>query len=244
MSERENIQIILSKSKMFSDIETESLRGLSEKAHILNKQKNETIFCQDETASLCYYLIEGHIKLSRNTSDGDENVIDIVSSGALIGDSSFFNDGLYSYNADTVSPVKLVGLPLVPLSSLVKKDPQFCCQMLRHIAGQALEKDKELERRTLQETSHRVGCFILSLCEDHASGSIDVELPYEKALVAKRLGMRPETLSRSLQRLHDDTGVSIKGTLISVPDIKKLSEYSCASCSYSLTCNKTGIAVG
>jgi CRP-like cAMP-binding protein len=168
-------------------------------------------------------------------------LIDIVSPGTLIGDDSVFNAGVYSASADTVSGARLVKIPLSPLTALFRKDPQFCCQLLKYSAMRTLEKDKELEHRTLQETSHRIGCFILSLCVDPQDGPITLSLPYEKVLVAKKLGMRPETLSRALQKLQDDTNVRVEGNAIHVPSVKDLSHYACAHCSYTMTCDKTAL---
>ena len=54
------------------------------------------------------------------------------------------------------------------------------------------------------------------------SGSATVRLPIEKSLVAGRLGMQPETFSRSLSKLKQ-VGVKCQGHEVMVADIAKLS---------------------
>jgi len=52
-----------------------------------------------------------------------------------------------------------------------------------------------------------------------------VRLPLDKALIAGRLGMQPETLSRSLAKLRR-LGIESKGAEVSIPDVLALKRLS------------------
>jgi hypothetical protein len=52
-----------------------------------------------------------------------------------------------------------------------------------------------------------------------------VDLPYEKNLIAGRLGMKPESLSRAFRRLGDK-GVAIDRNHITIGDVAALRAYS------------------
>ena len=56
--------------------------------------------------------------------------------------------------------------------------------------------------------AQRVGEFLLELCTAE-SGPCVVQLPYDKVLIAGRLGMKPESLSRVFVKLRS-FGVSIE----------------------------------
>ena len=49
-------------------------------------------------------------------------------------------------------------------------------------------------------------------------------LPYDKVLIAGRLGIKPESLSRAFARLRG-TGVMVKQNHAAIADVKKLREY-------------------
>jgi hypothetical protein len=51
-----------------------------------------------------------------------------------------------------------------------------------------------------------------------------VRLPYDKTLVAARLGMKPESLSRALAKLKS-FGVVTKGNKVELTDIERLRNY-------------------
>ncbi|MCV2449154.1 helix-turn-helix domain-containing protein, partial [Paracoccus sp. DMF] len=71
--------------------------------------------------------------------------------------------------------------------------------------------------------AQRVAEFLLDLCPPDAE-SATVVLPYDKALIAGRLGMKPESLSRSFARLRK-CGVRIdqaSAVIDSVPQLRGL----------------------
>ena len=68
--------------------------------------------------------------------------------------------------------------------------------------------------------------FLLELasCQD---GSCEVTLPYDKVLIAGRLGMKPESLSRAFARLKDH-GVVIRQNIAAIADVASLRDYVAA----------------
>ena len=66
--------------------------------------------------------------------------------------------------------------------------------------------------------------FLLELCPVD-SGACAVTLPYDKFLIAGRLGMKPESLSRSFSKLKT-IGVHINRNNAAIENIDRLREYS------------------
>ena len=52
-----------------------------------------------------------------------------------------------------------------------------------------------------------------------------VGLPYEKALIAARLGMKPESFSRAMARLRG-LGVYVEGEQVAISDVERLAAYA------------------
>ena len=68
----------------------------------------------------------------------------------------------------------------------------------------------------------RVAEFLLDLSAGR-EGEVSVALPYNKALIAGRLGIKPETLSRAFARLRDH-GVRIEAAMAHIEDVDRLRE--------------------
>jgi CRP/FNR family transcriptional activator FtrB len=85
---------------------------------------------------------------------------------------------------------------------------------LRHLIHQITELK-------LKTTAQRLGGFLLSLT-DIASGQVEVQFPYDKKLVAEKLGMKPESLSRALMKLRKIGVSSVSDSSALIADIARL----------------------
>ena len=108
--------------------------------------------------------------------------------------------------------------------------------MMSAMARYRRQQDRELEHRTIQNAPQRIGCFLLRLADQSKTGPVTIHLPYDKTLVASRLGMQPETFSRALSKLKSQTGITIKGATIEMDSLNQLVEFSCAACSSEFPC--------
>lgn len=52
-------------------------------------------------------------------------------------------------------------------------------------------------------------------------------LPYDKALIAGRLGMKPESLRRAFAKLREH-GVNIRQNMAEIEDLERLKDYALA----------------
>jgi len=66
----------------------------------------------------------------------------------------------------------------------------------------------------------RVAEFLASLCPVEKGPSM-IALPYDKVLIAARLGLKPETLSRAFARLRT-IGVEVRASHVAISDVARL----------------------
>ena len=74
--------------------------------------------------------------------------------------------------------------------------------------------------------SQRVAMFLLAFaseCSEKGSGS--VKLPYNKLLIAGRLGMKPETFSRALSELRG-IGVNVSRSEVLIEDVRTVEQFA------------------
>jgi CRP-like cAMP-binding protein len=163
-------------------------------------------------------------------------VVDILNDGFSFGDSSLLEGSDYSSSAQAVEETELLEIPSAALREAVQASHRFSLNLLASFAKRRRQKDKEIEHLTLKNAPQRIGCFLLRLCPSEASGTVTLHLPYDKMLVAARLGMQPETFSRALARLKDETNVKTQGPSVIIPSIERMIEYTCSACSDAFPC--------
>lgn len=212
------------------------LKSLSWAAH----EKGKVIFLSGDEAHNFYVIKTGWVKLFRETVDGTQAVIDVLSAGHIFGKTALFEGNTYSYSAEVVENAEIGALPLLLLKREIETNNAFAQAMLRYTTGIRRQQEIELEHRSLQNAPQRIGCFLLRLADQKHTGPAVIHLPYDKTLLAARLGMQPETFSRALGRLRDDTGIRIKGSRVEVDDVHSLSSYACSACSSTFPCKDLG----
>lgn len=227
----------LQRTSLFANLPESAVNHFAEKAQVKHAAKGQVLFIQDDEAEWFYLVQSGWVKLFRETLEGAEAVIDVVSATHFFGEHALFTADRYSYSAQVVDKTHLVLMPLSLLRYHLEKTPQMAMNLLRHTAQQRELQSREMEHLAIQTATQRIGCFLLKLCPDTTHGGAQIHLPYDKTLIAARLGMKPETFSRALAKLKSDVNLKINGSTISVASIAALVEYTCNHCSSSFPCD-------
>ncbi len=205
-------------------------------------KKGQILFLHEDEATRFYFIVSGWVKLFRETQDGVQSVVNILNAGNIFGETSIFENDLYPYSAEVVEPAEIISYSLNDLKKEIEKNNKLALSMLSAMAKYRREQDAEIEHRSIQNASQRIGCFLLRLVEQDAEGPIKIELPYDKILVASRLGMQPETFSRALAKLRDKTGIRVQGSTIEVDNLDQLNSFSCEACSSEFPCKDLNYA--
>jgi CRP/FNR family transcriptional regulator, dissimilatory nitrate respiration regulator len=103
--------------------------------------------------------------------------------------------------------------------ALVERNLRFSCNVARALAEKNHSLIAEVATGRLP-SAQRLAQYLASLIEPAAAsgGASTVRLPFSKTLLAARLGVKKETLSRLLGRLARDGVVRVAGRDITVLD--------------------------
>ncbi|MFI4983657.1 MAG: Crp/Fnr family transcriptional regulator [Rickettsiales bacterium] len=233
---RDETYHLLRDSNLFSSLPNDEITNIAKDiSPPTSFEQGQIIYLENESAQYCYIICQGWVKLFHETSDGIEAIIDVYSSGQTFGESAIFYNNRYSHSAQIVQDSKLL---IIPLSILAEhlKNSSFAINMLSLMSRQTKRKDLELAHLSVQTAAQRIGCFLLRLCPKDKQTNITLQLPYDKALLASRLGMKTETFSRALNTLRKETGISITGPRVTINSTAKLVNFTCCACSLIYPC--------
>ena len=228
--------INLQQYHLFKNLTDDAVNDLSNIAITKECAKGETLFTNDSEAEYFYIIDKGWVKIFTETLDGQEAITDILSNENFFGEDMLFHKTQHTYSAETIDNTTLIIFPLESLKRYITFYPSLAFSLLEHISNKNQQKDREIEHLNVQNAPQRIGCFLLRLTQGRMSGSIILHLPYEKTLLASRLGMKAETFSRALTKLKNETNISIKGSMITIHAIETLIRYSCSACSSTYPC--------
>lgn len=232
----------LNKIPLFRSCDKSFFDSMQSHAQEQEFKKGKIFFIHGDEAERFYFIQNGWVKLFRETLDGAQAVVDILTSGHIFGETALFEDNIYPYSAEAVEPVRVISLPLNILQNEIENNNKMALAMLSSMARYRRQQDEEIEHRSMQNASQRIGCFLLRLAKQERGEAVTIHLPYDKTLVASRLGMQPETFSRALGKLKDQTGICVKGATIEIADLDDLISYTCSACSSEYPCKDISCA--
>ena len=111
----------------------------------------------------------------------------------------------------------------------MKADGRVAIALLASIAHHTATLSEQLHLIKALAAPQRVADFLVTAARrDHgaaAHGRLALRLPYDKALIARRLGMTPESFSRALATLRGH-GVTVSRETVEIASLARLETYA------------------
>ncbi len=189
---------------------------------VIRLARNQNLFSQGDPAKAAFLVIEGQVKLSRLAPDGGEAVVHVFGVGETFAEAAMFMGGRYPVTATAVTDARLVSILNARLRDQVLEKPETAFAMLASMAQHLKLLVAQIEQMKLLTTRQRAIQFLLDQ-SGLTEGAAQFSLPHDKALLAHRLGMKPETLSRALAELVRH-GVHMNGSHVTIADVGHLSD--------------------
>ncbi|WP_422365643.1 Crp/Fnr family transcriptional regulator [Pelagibius sp.] len=186
--------------------------------------RGTTIFLQGEPADSVYIVLEGWVKLFRISQNGAEAVVGVFTKGRSFGEAAAFRNDVYPVAAEAVTDCRVMPVRAGLILGLMKSRPELCTAILASTFKHLHALVSQVEQLKAHTGAQRVAEFLLELCPI-TEGACAVTLPYDKVLIAGRLGMKPESLSRSFARLKE-VGVKISQNHAMVSNVEALRHYA------------------
>lgn len=185
--------------------------------------RGETLFLQGEPCPGIHVVLEGWVKLYRIAPNGAEAVVSLFTKGESIGEPVALRQARYPVSAEACTACTTVLIPGDALIQLIRRDPQVSISVLAATFNHLHALVSQLEQLKAETGAQRVARFLLDLCDGDRK-QCRVTLPYDKVLIAGRLGMKPESLSRAFSRLRK-VGVTISRQYADIADIPELRKF-------------------
>lgn len=215
----------LKKSALFTGLDEEIVRFFVENSRPKTYEKGTELFSMGDSADAFFLILEGWVKLYRMTRDGEEAIINVFAPGETFAEAAVFGpQQVYPVNAQAVEKTELLEIPRKLFVDKIKEDSDFALRILGSISARQRYLIQQIEQVTVKSAPQRIGAFLLRLSPPGKNAHIEVSLPYDKSLIARRLNIQPETFSRALAKLKP-YGVSMKGRQVVIEDAEKLIEF-------------------
>ena len=214
---------VIRNTAMFGGLGEAALDRLLSDGVVKTSDQGEVLFVQGEPANAFFVVLDGWVKIYRMTIAGEEAVVGVFTKGQSFAEAAAFNQGPFPVSAECVTDARLLMIPSSHLFERIRQNPEIGLSMLASTSQHLHALVHQVQQLKAHTGAQRLAEFMLSLAPV-ADGACTIALPYDKALIAGHLGMKPESLSRAIGRLKDH-GVVVKRNMATIQDVVLLRNF-------------------
>lgn len=218
---------ILARLPLFVELAPEQVTHIATNTREKRLHKGEMLFHKGDAPRGFYVIVFGQIKLAFPSNQGNEKVINILGPRQSFGEAAMFMDRPYPVFAETLSDTLLLHIARNAVFDLLEQDTSFARRMLAGLSMRLHSLVQDVESYSLRSTTQRVIGFLLQHSDEEGHGEAEttIALPTSKQVIASRLSLTPETLSRIFHDLADSGLITVHGKQITIHDVRRLREF-------------------
>jgi CRP-like cAMP-binding protein len=226
MSDNNAVEIedILGKLPLFQNVSPAQLRKLARRAQMRRAARDTLLYGRGDTATGCYALVRGLVKLSLRAPGGAAKVLRLVGPGESFGESVIFDAQPQPVDALVLADSELVFLPAPALYNMLDHDRAFARALLAGLSQRIHMLIADIEAYSLASGTQRIAAFLHALADSSDPAPARVRLPANKTVIASRLGITKETFSRLMHELIAQGLVEVSRRDILLRDPPRLAE--------------------
>jgi CRP-like cAMP-binding protein len=185
--------------------------------------KSYRFITQGDVPTDLAFILEGRVSLTCERSDGEQAVIDVLDAGQVTPLANIVLASASQVTVTALTAVRARVLSAHTFRNLLREDGDLSLAVMQKVAqawSRMVDQNKALK---LQNTNQRLAHFLLQHT-DADDGAVEVRLLDERRLMARRLGMTPESLSRAIAQLQS-CGVEFNHQRVLIRDVDRLRQF-------------------
>jgi CRP/FNR family transcriptional regulator, transcriptional activator FtrB len=215
----------LRRTPLLQDLAPPVLAQVAAISKIVNAPAEVEVCRQGDAADELIIVLDGQLAGFSTSANGTTAVVEVIRSGETLGLATLLARLPRLMGVRTVTPSRLLLIEAEGLLALVEQQPSLVTALLKAEANEFHALVRQVCDLKLRTTAQRLGCYLLSLSTEEKANTTAMRLPFDKRLLAARLGCRQENLSRAFAALRD-FGVETHGARVILHDIAKLKAYA------------------
>lgn len=212
---------------MFSSMDDDQFDTVAALSRVVTIEKDNMLFMQNQAAHHFFVLMHGQIKLTRTSFDGNEKVIDVIHAAQSFAEAVILSQyDVFPVNAQAIEDSRVIAIQANTYLNLLKQSAELCLGVMARMGQRMHWLINEIDRLVLHNATYRLISYLLEQVGPDSKNRTEFRLNTPKMVIASRLSIAPETLSRTLKKLTLNKLIDYQrdGTIVlrNLPELQRL----------------------
>jgi len=172
---------------------------------IVEYNKDQRIYNQDQPSTSTYLVIDGKVKVCRLADDGHQVVVDIYEPYEFFGESAFLNLPHRAEQATALENTKLMTWTIAEIEDLVQRRPKLAIALMQILAQRTLDYGHRIESFCVDNIPRRLARSLIRFSERLGSAQDDGSvwmLPFTHELLSQYVGTSREIVTHYMNQFR------------------------------------------
>jgi len=215
----------LARSPLFRGIDREQLTRIAGGMARRRYRRNEVLFHEGDPGDSLHLLVEGRVKIVRESAEGEEAIVVVLSPGDTFGEIVLLDAAPRSATATAIEPTETLTMPRSTFVGLVDGSDAFRWHLLGGVARVVRRLTDQLAEAHFLDLAGRLALQLTRLAEETADGrNRDIELgaTLRQSDLAAMVGGTRQRVNRIMAEFTDDGLVRHEAGRIIVCDLDRM----------------------
>ncbi|MGV8894386.1 MAG: Crp/Fnr family transcriptional regulator [Burkholderiaceae bacterium] len=215
-----NLKNILANTNLFRMLNEQQLDNILCATKTMQAKANTSIVSHGDTANGTFWIVYGQVKIVLHTKQGTEKILEILGRNTCFGLGEMLLGRPHIALIKTTTDAMLLHVDRAAIMRVAEQNFDFSRELMTCVGRQFYSLVRDIEGYS-QTAKQRVAEYLLR--QSRREFSDDIELVAKKSLIASRLSLTPETLSRLFHDLSAEGMIAISGRRIKILDFDRMS---------------------
>ncbi|WP_379134154.1 Crp/Fnr family transcriptional regulator [Paenibacillus sp. sgz500958] len=195
------------KVPIFASLSDADLSRISTMIKHRKYDKGQPLILEEQPTDTLYIIQQGHVKLSKMTPQGKEQILHILTAGDFFGELHIFNsEELSNFSAYALKETSICMLTKTDMEQLILDNPDIAFKLLSTVTKRLAHTENLAQSLATKDPEIRIAYMILELSDKYGrmrSGTVHIDLPLSREELANYVGVTRETISRKFAIFED-----------------------------------------
>lgn len=218
-------------NSMFSNLEIDELKKLSEHKTSNIYRKGQSIFYEDRQPHGVYCVYSGKVKIHKTGENGQEQIVRFARPGQIVGYRALLHGDVYSASATAMETSAICYFPKESFMELLRANTEFCLLTIRRLAEDLKTAEHNLTSMAHKMVSSRLAEALLLLkeCYGYEPHTTVLKVVPSRKELANIAGTTTETAIRIIAEFKQLGLITFDGKRIEITQLEKLRQLANAS---------------